>query len=145
MSAAGPAYIWEIMERIPLSLNSERDGNGDRQGGGGNRGQAQPEKKPVMGWAAVAFGFLGVFFSFVFVPIGLICSILALFMGQAIWGFFGLMIGAAGILTSPILLGLIGLGAFAFVVDWQSLIQPLLDLFRGGGSGSAGGQGGLNV
>ena len=121
------------MERFPLSLGTAKDETGG--------GTAQPEKKPVMGWAAVAFGFLGIFGSFVFVPVGLICSVLALFMGQAVWGFLGLLLTAVGILTSPIILGIIGLSAFAFVFDWQSLIQPLLDMFQsdgGPGNGSGG-------
>lgn len=122
------------MDRIPLNLNPQSGGSGATPG--------QPAKKPLMGWAAVGFGLLGVFSSFVFVPIGLICSILALFMGQAIWGFFGILIAIVGVMTSPILLGLIGLGTFAVMVDWQSWLQPILDLFHG--AGGAGGHG-MNV
>lgn len=113
------------MRRIPLNLGAGSGSNGAAPG--------QPAKRPLMGWAAVGFGLLGVFSSFVFVPIGLICSILALFMGQAMWGFFGILITIVGILTSPVLLGLIGLGTFAMMVDWQSWLQPIIDFFHGSG------------
>ncbi len=36
-----------------------------------------------------------------------------LFMGQAAWAFGGFLLSVAGLLTSPVLLALLGLGALA--------------------------------
>lgn len=66
------------------------------------------ESKPVMGYAAVILGIVGIPFSAVFTVIGIICSFIALFMGQVSLGVIGLLLGLAGIITSPILMGLIG-------------------------------------
>jgi len=82
--------------KIPLTLNDP-----------------QEEKKPMMGWAAVIFGVIGIPFSAVFTLIGLICSVIALFIGQIGWGLFGLMLAVFGIVTSPFLMSLIGIGAIA--------------------------------
>jgi len=75
--------------------------------------QAQEEKKSVMGWAAVVLGILGIPFSAVFTVIGLICSVIALFIGQIGSGILGILLALVGIITSPLLLGLIGAGALA--------------------------------
>lgn len=86
-----------------------------------------------MGWFAVGFGLLGIFtIGIVFVPLGLICSLIALFIGQATWGFIGLMLAAMGLLTSPHLLLLIGMGAFSMMFDWNDLFQPFIEFFNGG-------------
>jgi len=74
---------------------------------------AEPPK-PVMGWIAVAAGLLAIFFNgVVFVPIAIVCSIIALFMGQGMWAFLGFLTAFAGLLTSPVLLTILGLGALA--------------------------------
>ena len=103
------------MAQIPLSLDPNNAGGG-----------AAPEKTPVMGYCAVGFGLLGILVSFIFTPLGLICSILALFMGQAVWGFIGILLFIAGVVTSPILMGLVGLGAAFTFFDFDLF----LDLFR---------------
>jgi len=71
------------------------------------------EKQPMMGWAAVVLGIIGIPFSAFFTIIGLICSVIALFMGQISWAITGLFLAVIGIVTSPILMGLIGIGAIA--------------------------------
>ena len=72
------------MAQIPLSLSNQ-----DPQ----TEKPEEPQKSPVMGWFAVAFGLLGIFtIGFIFVPLGLICSVIALFTGQAMWGFIGIQI-----------------------------------------------------
>lgn len=105
------------MSEMKLSLNPSQNG------------APRPEKQPVMGWFAVAFGFLGIFtIGVIFVPLGFIFSILAILFGQAIWGFIGLLLAAMGLITSPNLLLLIGMAAFAHWFDWNEFIQPLLDV-----------------
>ncbi len=84
----------------------------DSGGAGGPGGQAQ--NRPVMGWIAVACAILGIVsWGFVFVPLGIVCSIIALFMGQGMWAFIGLALSVVGLLSSPLLLGMLGLGALA--------------------------------
>jgi len=111
------------MEQIPLSLDPK------------TAGAQQPEKKPVMGWFAVAFGFLGIFtFGVIFVPLGFICSLIALFTGQAVWGFVGLLLNVMGLVTSPQLLLLLGAGAFAMWFDWNDFIEPVKQMIGMGGT-----------
>ena len=76
--------------------------------------QPQAEARPVMGWIAVGCGVLGILtWAIIFVPLAVVCSIIALFMGQGMWAFIGLALAVVGFLTSPILLGIGGLGALA--------------------------------
>lgn len=87
-------------------------------------GRKRPDDppKPVMGWIACAFGVLGIVsWGVVFVPLAFVCSIIALFMGQGGWAFLGLLLAVIGLVTSPVLLGLIGLGAFAVIIDWPTI------------------------
>ena len=73
----------------------------------------QEENKPYMGYAAVILGIIGIPFSAVFTVLGLICAIIALFMGQISLAVVGILLGIAGVVTSPILLSMIGLSAIA--------------------------------
>lgn len=85
-----------------------------------------PVKHPVIGYFAVGFGLLGIFtYGPVFAPLSLICSLVALFMGQFAWAFVGLLLAVVGVLTSPTLLLFLGLGALAlwfglpwFILPW---------------------------
>lgn len=89
----------------------------------------EPEEKPLMGWFAVAFGFLGIFtYGVIFVPLGFLFSILAFFWGQALWGFVGLLLAVMGLITSPNLWLLIGLSAFYHLFDWNEFVQPMYDM-----------------
>lgn len=106
------------MKQIPISLDPK-----GRQGGGSAPGKEQPPRRhPVMGYCAVGFGILGIFtHGYVFTPLGLVCSIIALFIGQASWAFLGLLLAFIGIVTSPMLLAMLGLGFVAkyLAVPWQ--------------------------
>ncbi len=114
------------MTKTPLSLNPETEGNSEQpeseasgQSSGQSPGQAPvPPENPVVGWFAVGFGFLGIFINGpVFVPLTLICSVVALFMRQASWAFIGLLLTVVGFMMSPVLLALVGLAWFS---NWVS-------------------------
>ena len=119
-------------KRIELRMGStvSTDGSGPADSGsssgsgsgGPGAGYAPHDKtgamddasKPVMGYIAVAAGILAIFFNgFIFVPIAFVCSVIALLMGQGMWAFLGFMTAFAGLLTSPVLLAILGLGAMA--------------------------------
>lgn len=75
-----------------------------------------------MGYCAVGFGVLGIItHGYVFTPLGLLCSIIALLLGQVSWAFIGFLLAVAGIVTSPILLAILGLGFIAkyVAVPWH--------------------------
>jgi hypothetical protein len=123
------------MAQIPLSL----DPNNNSNPGAGPGPRPKAPGSPVMGWCAVGFGLLGIFtIGFVFVPLGLICSVLALFMGQAVWGFIGLMLAVAGFVTSPKLWLIIGMGWFYHWFDSNEMIKPIIDFINSitGGGGT---------
>ncbi|MCW9034534.1 MAG: hypothetical protein OQJ97_09970 [Rhodospirillales bacterium] len=67
------------------------------------------EGKSYMGYAGVILGVIGIFSSAIFTVIGLVCAVIALFMGQFSLGVIGLLLALAGIVTSPIIMGMIGL------------------------------------
>ena len=119
----------QIELRMGSAVATEDTGQGDHFDPGASAGSAGPGAgfnphaagpgmaegpKPVMGWIAVGAGLLAIFFNgVVFVPIAIVCSIIALFMGQGMWAFLGLLTAFAGLLTSPVLLAILGLGALA--------------------------------
>lgn len=71
-------------------------------------------KKPVLGWLAVGAAVLGIFtHGYIFVPVAVVLSVAALIAGQGAWAFAGLLLSVVGVLTSPVLLALLGLGALA--------------------------------
>ena len=122
------------MRKIPLRLNSS--GN-DRSGGaqahfkGCAQQQAVAPTTPLMGYCAVGFGLLGIFtIGFVFMPLGLIFSILALFLGQYAWGVVGLILAVAGFITSPKLWLIVGLGTLYVIFGLDELMTPTLDYLR---------------
>lgn len=110
------------MEKTPLSLNPDPDSEdgagspedeipqGENAESPGLKTAPVPEN-PVIGWFAIGFGFLAIFVNGpIFVPLTLICSVVALFMRQISWAFIGLLLAVVGFLTSPVLLTLLGLG-----------------------------------
>ena len=120
------------MSKIPLSLNS---GGAETQFNACAAGAAQPQAvaptTPVIGYCAVGFGVLGIFtIGFVFMPLGLIFSIVALFLGQTAWGLAGLMLAVAGFITSPQLWLIIGMGAFYVMFDFDELMKPAFEFLR---------------
>lgn len=105
------------MVKIPLSLNPDQQ-NPDQTDPDGPDSLSPdgPGRIPVMGAAAVAFGILGIFTKgYIFVPLGVVCSIISLFLGQISWAFVGFLLAAAGLLTSPVLLAFLGI---AWLMPW---------------------------
>lgn len=70
------------------------------------------DNPPMLGWFAVGFAMLGIFtFAPLFVPLGLVLGIIALFIGQIGLGILAIGLSAIGIVTSPTLMLMMGLGA----------------------------------
>ena len=73
--------------------------------------QIQPPK--TLGILGIIFGFLSIFvLAFLFVPLALLFSILALFkkdLTNKMLASFGIIFSVMGLLTSPFLLGVIGM------------------------------------
>ena len=68
---------------------------------------------PLLGLFAVGFAALGIFtFAPIFVPLGLVLGIIALFIGQIGLGIAAIFLSIIGVLTSPTILAVVGLGAF---------------------------------
>ncbi len=85
-----------------------------------------PADQPIIGYFAVGFGILGIFtHAVVFVPLAVICSIVALFKKQIIWGVMGLLLAFMGIITSPAFMMFLGLRMFLIylnsVYDWMGM------------------------
>ncbi|HEB79931.1 MAG TPA: hypothetical protein ENI79_05605 [Rhodospirillales bacterium] len=106
------------MKKIELSLTPKSQAPEERPEP--QAPHAPPKQdQPVMGYFAVGFGLAGIFVNgVVFVPLGLICSILALFMGQYVWGVVGLLVGVMGFLTTPLFLLFVGMKVLhVYLVD----------------------------
>ena len=100
------------MTKMPLSLNPDPDPVDAGEEASGPAARA--ERKPVLGWLAIGFGRLGIFTNGpIFVPLAFICSMAALFFGQVAWAFGGFLLTVVGLLTSPVLVALLGLGVLA--------------------------------
>ena len=68
------------------------------------------------GLGSIICGVLGIFFyGVVFVPLGAIMAIIAIFKGQVALGIIGLVLAVIGFLSSPVIWGLLGMGA---VITW---------------------------
>lgn len=103
------------MSDIKLSLQAPEE-NGE-QSGPQFTPPPEQEPTPVAGYLAVGLGLLGIFtMGYIFVPLALLASVIALFSGQVIWGVFGILLTFAGLLTSPILLTFLGLAWMASFV-----------------------------
>lgn len=70
---------------------------------------------PTAGICSLVVGFIGVFIlSFILSPLALILGIVALFQGGVsgvIMGLVGIVLSVVGTVTSPILMGLLGLAS----------------------------------
>ncbi len=109
-------------EKINLSLSGRTDSERDQQR------QTAPEPTPVCGMMACGFGILGIFGPAIFfTPLGFLFSVIALFRGQGAWGLAGILLAIGGFLTSPLLMGLVGLGAFFMIFDWQEFLRPVYE------------------
>ena len=68
--------------------------------------------------------------NFVFMPLGLIFSIGALFRGQSVWGVVGLMLAVAGFVTSPKLWLIVGISAFYVMFELDEVLRPVFEFLR---------------
>tara|TARA_R110001592_G_scaffold341396_1_gene630355 strand:+ start:70 stop:447 length:378 start_codon:yes stop_codon:yes gene_type:complete len=114
----GSGYISGMDKQIPLSLKASDDGaEGAQNADPAAQEPAQEpalKDQPVIGYLAVICGVFAIFaWGIVFVPMGLAFSVAALIAGQGAWGFAGLVLSVIGLMTSPTLLALLGLGAVA--------------------------------
>lgn len=107
------AYIQEMDKQIPLSLKASED-DADGAPSAGSATAPALKDQPVIGYLAVICGVFAIFaWGIVFVPMGLAFSVAALIAGQGAWGFSGLVLSVIGLMTSPTLLALLGMGAVA--------------------------------
>jgi len=115
-------------EKPLLTLKTKVDAQairGDRGKAGAEAGSApshqsdRADNLPLMGVFAVGFGLLSIFlFAPLFVPLGLILGIVALFIGQVGLGVSAILLSLVGIATSPTLVTLLSIGAF---LGWLGL------------------------
>lgn len=81
------------------------------------RAQTQPPSEanmPLLGLFAVGFGVLGIVtYGPVFVPLALILGVIALFLGQIGLGLLAIVLAVIGVITSPTLWVMLGLGVLA--------------------------------
>jgi len=69
---------------------------------------------PLLGLFAVGFGLLGIFtIGPVFVPLALIFGLIAIFAGQIMLGLTAVVLALIGVVSSPTLMLVLGIGAFA--------------------------------
>lgn len=115
---SGPrrTYILRNMFKIPLRLKPQLPNPDNPDAAQPDTGPAETdppemlEGVPFFGAAAIAFGILGIFTKgYIFVPLALITSLVALFTGHVAWGFVGLLLTVAGLLTLPVLLAFLGI------------------------------------
>ncbi len=105
------------MAQFDLTLNQQQNPPPPRRGS---------QRPPVLGGLAVAFAVLGIVtISIPFVPLAFVFSILALLFGQLGWGVAGLCLSIFGVITSPVLMALIGFGAFVWLIDWLPFVHPM--------------------
>ncbi len=96
-------------EKMVLKTSTE-------QTAGGAYANTQPpreDKVPLLGLFAVGFALLSIFtFAPVFVPLGLIFGVIAVLIGQIGLGMGAIFLSVIGIVTSPTLMAVVGIGAF---------------------------------
>lgn len=72
----------------------------------------QNNSSNAAGIASFVFGLISIFMlAPLFVPLAVLLGVIAVIKKQLVWGILGLVCALLGFLTSPILLGLIGLGS----------------------------------
>ena len=86
-------------------------GQGDAPSGSSST-QPLRDNPPMVGIIAVIFGVISIFmWSIIFVPLALVLGIVALFSGQIGWGILAIILSVIGVITSPMLLMMLGMGA----------------------------------
>ena len=120
------------MNKIPFGLNrGGEQASFNVAATGAAQQQDVAPTNPVMGYCAVSFGLLGIFtIGFVFMPVGLIFSIAAIFLRQSVWGLVGLILAVAGFITSPNLWLIIGMGAFYVMFGFDEIMKPVFEFLR---------------
>jgi len=84
--------------------------------------RAASDGLPLLGMFAVGFGLLGIFtIAPVFVPLALLFGVLAIFVGQFLWGLTAVLLALAGVVSSPTLMFVLGLGVLA---SWLGIPLP---------------------
>jgi len=118
-----------MTDKDPLmTLKTRPDGKVESSTGvGGNSAydsfsEAKSDGLPLLGLFAVGFGLLGIFtIGPVFVPLALIFGLVAIFAGQILLGLTAVVLALAGVLASPTLMVVLGIGAFA---AWLGIPLP---------------------
>ena len=101
--------LMSLKTQVDKPQSGRHSGNPDGQ----NMQPPREDKLPLLGLFAVGFAALGIFtFAPVFVPLGLILGIIALFIGQIGLGIGAIFLSIIAILTSPTIMAAVGLGAF---------------------------------
>ena len=120
------------MSKIPFGLNSDGEqASFNVAAMGAAQQQAVAPTNPIMGYCAVGFGLLGIFtIGFVFMPVGFIFSIAAIFLRQSVWGLVGLVLAVAGFITSPNLWLIIGMSAFYVMFGFDEIMEPVFEFLR---------------
>ncbi len=88
-----------------------QDINQDEARGGPSSRQPPRDNPPILGIIAVIFGVISIFmWSIFFVPLALVLGVIALFIGQIGWGIAAIILSVIGVLTSPMIIMMLGLG-----------------------------------
>ena len=94
------------------TLNTGQNGEQNAASGGNAAVQPPRDNPPIVGILAVIFGVMSIFtWSILFVPLALVLGIIALFIGQIGWGIGAIILSVIGVLTSPMIIMMLGMGA----------------------------------
>lgn len=78
------------------------------------------------GIASFIFGLISIFvFAPIFVPLSLVCGIISVLKQRSSWGMIGLVLAVIGFLTSPILMGSVGIATIAANMSAHHSNQPI--------------------
>ena len=85
--------------------------NQDGAPAGPSSRQPPRDNPPILGIIAVIFGVISIFmWSIFFVPLALVLGVIALFIGQIGWGIAAIILSVIGVLTSPMIIMMLGMG-----------------------------------
>jgi len=117
-----------MSDKEPLmTLKTRPDGNVDApayeaENAAASAASAKDDGLPLLGLFAVGFGLLGIFtIAPVFVPLALVFGLVAIFAGQILLGLTAVVLALVGVVTSPTLMVVLGIGAFA---AWLGIPLP---------------------
>lgn len=101
-------------EKQIASLNTGiNTGMGDGDNPSATTNSPKPDAgMPIVGAIGVLFGVLAIFsWAIIFVPLALILGLVSLFSGRIGWGVSTIILAIIGIITSPMIIMMLGLGA----------------------------------